>query len=424
MEAQGQNNNQNGGPEKGFYAGLHRLGITRSQERWVGGVCGGLADHLKLDVTLVRVCIAVLMFFSGIGLVLYAVAWVLLPDRKTHEILLQQASRGVYGGALLIAVAMFIVGGFWSDGWFGRWNDWVSGPLKLLLTLGAIGIIVYLVVEHNRQRPGPPQKPFVDATEASPFPSPTSTESVTHNYVPAQPVNTVPLDQQTKTKNLERATSKRLGRTLTTATLGLVILFVAAVLLLHETDWLYGNYAAVIIAGTLVICGGMSVLCAFLGRSSGGISTISWIALITCIPALYWTNTGFDLRHASWNLMGESTQTVQTVSEAESGFALGIGNLTVDLRELDLEKYDSEVRVPIRLGVGEVTVIVPKDTTVEVQGDLGAGEVFWQVDDQDREKSGFLIRNFSFSANASENDPTLVLDVRNIVGNITIKDQE
>ena len=417
MEDQGQNFKQNGEPEKGFYAGLRRLGITRSEERWVGGVCGGLADYLKLDVTLVRVCIAVLMFFSGIGFALYAIAWVLLPERKTNEILLQQATRGIYSGALLIAIALFIVGGFWNDGWFGRWDNWVSGPLKLLLTIGAIGIIVYLVVEHNRKRPSSPQTPFA----APPLENITPSTPV-ENITPSTPSETNGLDRQTRTKNLERTNSKRMRRTLTTATLGLVILFAAAVLLLHEAGWFYGNYPAVIIAGTLIICGAMSVLCAFLGRSSGGISTISWIALITCIPALYWTNTGFDLRQSSWNLIGESSHVVQTVAEAESGFALGLGNLTVDLRELDLEKHDSEVHVPIRLGVGEVTVIVPQDATVEVRGDLGAGEVFWQVDDQEREKSGFLIRNFLFSVNANDSDQVLVLDVRNVVGNITIKD--
>jgi phage shock protein PspC (stress-responsive transcriptional regulator) len=47
----------------------------------LGGVCAGLADYLKVDVTLVRV-LTVVGACLGLGslVVAYVVAWALLPE--------------------------------------------------------------------------------------------------------------------------------------------------------------------------------------------------------------------------------------------------------------------------------------------------------------------------------------------------------
>ena len=54
--------------------------VRRTDDKMLGGVCAGLADHLGLDVTLVRlltVLITVLGFGSAI--IAYLVAWVIVP---------------------------------------------------------------------------------------------------------------------------------------------------------------------------------------------------------------------------------------------------------------------------------------------------------------------------------------------------------
>jgi phage shock protein PspC (stress-responsive transcriptional regulator) len=48
----------------------------------VGGVCGGIAEWSGIDVAVVRL-LAVLFMLMGHGLILYAVAWLLLPDGAT-----------------------------------------------------------------------------------------------------------------------------------------------------------------------------------------------------------------------------------------------------------------------------------------------------------------------------------------------------
>lgn len=57
--------------------------LTRSQDRWLGGVCSGVADYLGLDVTLVRL-LTVIGTVLGLGtlVLVYLVAWVLVPARS------------------------------------------------------------------------------------------------------------------------------------------------------------------------------------------------------------------------------------------------------------------------------------------------------------------------------------------------------
>jgi phage shock protein PspC (stress-responsive transcriptional regulator) len=46
----------------------------------VAGVAAGIAEHLDLDVTLVRILLVVLAFIGGLTVPLYIAAWLLIPD--------------------------------------------------------------------------------------------------------------------------------------------------------------------------------------------------------------------------------------------------------------------------------------------------------------------------------------------------------
>ena len=59
--------------------------LRRSRRRRVlGGVCGGLADWLGWDVTLVRVLYVVISIFSAAfpGILVYVVLWILMPEES------------------------------------------------------------------------------------------------------------------------------------------------------------------------------------------------------------------------------------------------------------------------------------------------------------------------------------------------------
>src|SRR5579863_2891876 len=52
----------------------------RGKGRIIGGVCCGIAAGLHVDTLWVRIAFVVLALAQGIGLVLYAVLWVLMPE--------------------------------------------------------------------------------------------------------------------------------------------------------------------------------------------------------------------------------------------------------------------------------------------------------------------------------------------------------
>ena len=55
-------------------------GLRRSlQDRWLGGVCGGLARFTGVDSWLWRLGFALLLIVGGTGLLLYMLMWILVP---------------------------------------------------------------------------------------------------------------------------------------------------------------------------------------------------------------------------------------------------------------------------------------------------------------------------------------------------------
>jgi len=56
------------------------------KERMLGGVCGGLGEHLDVDPTVIRLVWAVIPLLSlGTGLLIYLVAWILIPEEGVAD---------------------------------------------------------------------------------------------------------------------------------------------------------------------------------------------------------------------------------------------------------------------------------------------------------------------------------------------------
>ena len=139
-----------------FFNWVRGHGIQRGPDRWIGGVASGIAHRLGVDPLIVRGVFIVLSIFAGIGVLLYGVAWALLPepDGRIH---VQEAGAGRWStgmtGALITTVIGFpsLGGGFW--GWerngFGGflWTAfWIAGAIYL----------IYYLSQRDKTRNGAP----------------------------------------------------------------------------------------------------------------------------------------------------------------------------------------------------------------------------------------------------------------------------
>lgn len=60
---------------------VKKLFRSRSN-RVIGGVCGGLAEYLNIDTTVLRVITALLTFVMGMSLWVYLLAWIIIPEER------------------------------------------------------------------------------------------------------------------------------------------------------------------------------------------------------------------------------------------------------------------------------------------------------------------------------------------------------
>jgi phage shock protein PspC (stress-responsive transcriptional regulator) len=65
-------------------AALDRLRRSTS-ERWIAGVCGGIAYATGTGAWIWRLLFALLFFFGGTGLVLYLLMWLFVPADSLTE---------------------------------------------------------------------------------------------------------------------------------------------------------------------------------------------------------------------------------------------------------------------------------------------------------------------------------------------------
>ena len=97
----------------GFYDTLRRPGVARaSSGRWFGGVAAGLGRWLGVDPLVVRAAFIFFGLFFGMGLTVYLILVLLMPDEHGN-IYLERALKYGEGGAitLLVITGLATLGG-------------------------------------------------------------------------------------------------------------------------------------------------------------------------------------------------------------------------------------------------------------------------------------------------------------------------
>jgi phage shock protein C len=130
----------------------------KNRDSILGGVCLGLAEHFRTDVTLVRVAFVILLFTPIPAGVTYLVLWALLPKRYGYletvcnnlnavsEMSNQTKNGNIAGGLVLI-----IVGAIFSFKTFFDINLFTY--IKNMWPLVLIGLGVWIIVKERDDTP-------------------------------------------------------------------------------------------------------------------------------------------------------------------------------------------------------------------------------------------------------------------------------
>ncbi len=369
---------------------LARLRRSRS-DRKVSGVAGGIARHLDIDPLLVRVAFVVLTFFGGGGLILYGVAWLLVPEEDTGETVIR-VDEGVRTAALIVGgiIAVASVVGDTVGGFGFPWP---------LLVVGLVLLVVFGSKE--AMKPGGPTHPWLRgetwASATAKDAAATGTAPQYDGYRPGPP-------PPAPAPPAAPAPPTRRGPILFWFTLALAAVLCGAVLTvdLAGVDVPTAAYPATVLA----TCGLMLLVGAFYGRA-GGLILIGLLAVVATVA----TTVAPDLS------AGERERTPRTAAAVQDE-ELGIGEMRIDLtRVADLENLNGET-LELEMRVGRIEVVVP-DTglTVEATGEAhGIGEIRLFGDKTEQRHTTIH--------DGGEDAPVLTIDADLWVGEIVIHTEE
>jgi phage shock protein C len=76
-------------PTDGYQTGARSL-YRPMKNRMIAGVAAGIAQYLDADVTVVRIVMAALVVFGGVGIALYIAGWLLMPHEGTEQSIAQK----------------------------------------------------------------------------------------------------------------------------------------------------------------------------------------------------------------------------------------------------------------------------------------------------------------------------------------------
>ncbi|UKA61938.1 PspC domain-containing protein [Arthrobacter sp. FW306-04-A] len=373
-------------PPQTFFTWIRSQGISRGQDRWMGGVASGIAHRFGIDPLIVRGIFIVLTVFAGIGILLYGIAWALLPepDGRIHA---QEAGAGRWSGGMTGAVITTIIGlpglgrGFWGWGWNG-----LPGLFWTLFWVGGVIYLIYFLVQRSKSRNGgrtmgtkhPAPAPGTSGGVGTPggaygTAQGTSYESV-HGYgagsasgTPPGPFNPAgPYPPSGGPNQPQRPKRQGPGAAIVAVSAGAALLAGGTLKLLDAGNVIHlGDAANAVVWATGAGVLGLGILVAGLrGRTSG---LLGFLAIATLVIGGIFNIAPnadhFRLQNGQWNPV--------SIDDARKGFDITGANGTVDLTKLNLSApLNSDVVVPMDVTASNIKLLIPATVPVEVQADM------------------------------------------------------
>jgi signal transduction histidine kinase len=109
--------------------------------RWLGGVCAGISRRYGIDLWLVRFAFVAATAAGGIGIVLYGLAWLLIPaaDSRTAAAPATRAPTGRAAVEVALGTGLLVISALLTFRALGIWfSDALVWPLVLVASGGAL----------------------------------------------------------------------------------------------------------------------------------------------------------------------------------------------------------------------------------------------------------------------------------------------
>lgn len=149
----------------------------------------------------------------------------------------------------------------------------------------------------------------------------------------------------------------------------LLIVVGALALLARFTDW--DLDATVFLGGGLLVVGAGLVVASFTGGRTARGALIALGAVLSfsliATESVPWDDVSGGF--------GDRTFVPSSPAEVRSVYDGGVGDMTLDLSEIDVRDLDEPIRTTVEHGLGDVEIIVPQDADVRVTVDSGMGDV-------------------------------------------------
>ncbi|MEX0952761.1 MAG: PspC domain-containing protein [Nitriliruptoraceae bacterium] len=444
---------QVGAPRTDTPQGGTRGPLRRPREgRILGGVAAGLADHLGMDVSIVRILIVVITFVTqGLGLVAYVAAVLIVPSDDDPQPPLARglssaatgtdpggpdrtadpAEAGVAGPAtrrdasFWAGVALLVVGAVWLlSSPFGP--GWVFGSMfgrEVVLAglLIAFGVALWQSGERRRVTPPPSGAPSAPVGTSDPTstvrqelavtthdPDDANDQTVTSSpSVTATPGDGMPPEPWSPPPVTPRA-SDVLGRvTLGVATMAAGLLWMLSIAGIGSIG------AGHVVAAALLVVGIGLLVGAFVGRArwliAVGVLLLPLVLAIELVRPVGLAALDLDLREGA----GDVRVAPASLEELDETHRLAAGQLVLDLRDVDV---DRDTQLSVEVGAGDVEVLLPGDVTAEIHVAVGVGQV--RLDDT---VVGGLGVERDLRVDTGNGSELLSIDVELGVGQVTVR---
>ncbi|MFI2373414.1 PspC domain-containing protein [Streptomyces sp. NPDC018833] len=353
----------------------------------VAGVCAGLGRHCDIDPVIFRIVIGVLSVTGGTGLIFYGFAWLLIPADDEEENEFRRMLSGRVDGASLSAVLLSLLG-------CGLLLTMLSnGNMLGFVTMLSLAVTGAAVWSQRRPHVPPGGAPMDTAaphavpeappeTKAPPVPDSPSwwrdpiVKDGTTGPVPTGylwgPESALAAAAEAPPRHGGRPAAVVVPQPRGPRGIGGAVFLLAllAGCLGTGLSWAslpLGTSLQTGLVAALAVFGLGLLVSTLLGRT--GFGTV----LLTMVTATALAGAAALPKDISTKF-GERTWTPASAAAVQPRYEMGSGKGTLDLSALDVPAGQT-VSTRAEMGLGHLTVVVPKDAAVQLEAEVGVGDI-------------------------------------------------